>query len=103
MIILLVVEDDVNIVQLAVVNLNKRGYSTFDANTVQAGFELLKTHKPHMLILDLILPDGSGWDLLRAIDADPEMPKLPALIITAAILKDGHEYTYANLCGTLTK
>jgi len=99
----LIVEDDPRILQLTVVNLNIRGYNTLVADTVQAGIKLIKTHRLHLVILDLKLLDGSGWDILRAIDADPQTIKPPVLIMTASSLDDDPEYPYSHLIGKLSK
>ena len=43
---------------------------------------LLKTVKPSLVLLDLILPKMSGFDVLEAINSDPQLHKAPVMIIS---------------------
>ena len=81
---ILVVEDDNYIRQFITVNLTMRGYDTLQAETVQEGLQLLREFGPHLLIVDLKLPDMSGWDMLNAIDQDPTLSNLPVIFMTAS-------------------
>lgn len=99
----LIVDDDKHICQFININLKKRGYETAEAQTVQDGLVLLKKHQPCLLILDLKLADASGWDMLREIDSDPALAKVPVIILTASSLEQANAYRYPNIAGRLTK
>ncbi len=101
---ILVVEDDPHICKFITINLRARGYDTMAAETVQEGLRLLKELVPQLLILDLKLPDATGWQMLREIDSDPMLSKLPVVIVTASSpfsLPD--EYSYPNIVKKLIK
>lgn len=49
--------------------LAHHGWQTSDAANLSAGAELLQSFAPHILVLDLMLPDGDGVELLRRIRA----------------------------------
>ncbi len=66
----LVIEDDQPLLEVMRDELNDRGYETLVAGTVAEGIDRLKQSEPEVIILDLMLPDGSGMDVLRAIAAD---------------------------------
>ncbi len=99
---ILVVEDDNYIHQFITVNLTMRGYDTLQAATVQEGLQLLREFGPHLLIVDLKLPDMSGWDMLNAIDNDPTLSKLPVIVMTA-MPNAPNESSYPNVVEKLIK
>ena len=39
-----------------------------EADCVKTGIEAIKKHKPHLILLDIDMPDGTGFDLLKAMD-----------------------------------
>jgi DNA-binding response OmpR family regulator len=47
------------------------------------GLELIKSLKPDVLLLDLMLPDIDGWDLYRQMKNDRELSKVPIIIVSA--------------------
>ena len=99
----LIVDDDKHACQLITINLKKCGYETVEAQTLQDGLTLLKKHQPHLLILDPKLADVSGWDMLREIDSDPTLGKVPVIIVTASFLEQANAYPYPHIVGWLTK
>ena len=77
----LLVEDDPLIGQTLSLSLPYRGFSVFLADSVARAREAIETHPFDLVILDLQLPDGSGFDLCRILRAGDSL--LPILIITA--------------------
>jgi two-component system, OmpR family, KDP operon response regulator KdpE len=70
----LVVEDDPTLVRAIVRNLTARHYDTVSAGSVAEALAALEQVRPTVLLLDIDLPDGSGWDVLRALrtqEGDP--------------------------------
>lgn len=61
---ILVVEDEANVRKLVTVNLIQRGYQVLEAENGQKAWEHLEHQQPDLLILDIKLPDMSGWDIL---------------------------------------
>jgi CheY-like chemotaxis protein len=47
------------------------------------GIELARQHRPHLILLDLHLPDMSGADLLETLHVDPRTAEIPVVVITA--------------------
>ena len=77
---ILIVEDDRRARNLLAELLNSNGYNTVKAaNVKESLFELNKTDFDAVL-LDIILPDGSGTDILKSISQD--IPDLPVIILT---------------------
>jgi DNA-binding response OmpR family regulator len=49
----------------------------------ELGMELLKSLKPDVLLLDLMLPDIDGWEIYREMKADEELSTVPVIVISA--------------------
>lgn len=71
---ILIVEDEKEIVKLLKYNLEKEGYLVFSASDGEAGLELAKSKRPHMIILDLMLPNLSGIEVCKQIRRDSQVP-----------------------------
>jgi len=63
----LVVEDDPTLARTITHNLSARGYAARDATTVAEALAVLDEERPAVLLLDIDLPDGSGWDIVRSL------------------------------------
>ena len=87
---ILVVEDEANIRKLVSVNLASRGYPVFEAGDAMQAMAHLRESAPALLILDIKLPDLTGWELLQRIEQDAAIPsEFPVLVMTASIM-DAH-------------
>ena len=105
MITVLVVEDEPNVRKLVVVNLISRGYAVLEATNVPQALEHLNTATPDLMILDIKLPEMTGWDLLSQLAADPNMTgKFPVLVMTASITEAQVDRDrYSNVVDVLIK
>lgn len=84
---ILVVEDELNVRKLVAVNLSSRGYMVLEAGNAHQAWEQLRTITPDLMVLDIKLPDLTGWDLLTRIAADtPHPPRFPVVVMTASIM-----------------
>lgn len=84
---ILVVEDEVNVRKLVTVNLISRGYTVLQAKDVQQALERLRLQRFDLLVLDVKLPDSTGWELLATIATNPTINfNCPVLIMTASIM-----------------
>lgn len=81
----LVVEDEANIRKFVAINLTARGYEVVEAANAREGLERLHDSAPDVLLLDIKLPDMSGWELLRIMAADEWLPRIPVVVITASL------------------
>lgn len=101
----LVVEDEPNIRKLVTVNLVSRGYTVQEASTVPEALYHLRVVLPDLMILDIKLPEMTGWDLLAQIKADPDLRiEFPVLAMTASILDAQIDRSrYPNIVDVLIK
>ena len=82
---ILVVEDEPNVRKFVTVNLVHRGHKVIEAKNGQLALEQLIDQKPELLILDIKLPDLSGWDILnRIITVPARSADFPVLVMTAS-------------------
>ena len=77
----LVIEDDAAILRGLADNLIHEGYEVVTATTGEAGYDLQKSQKPDLLILDLMLPRMSGLELCRKLRS--EGVQIPIMMLTA--------------------
>jgi DNA-binding response OmpR family regulator len=81
---ILVVDDDYNIAKKSKEELILAGYEVVVAYSAKEGMEKLNLEKPDLILLDLVLPDESGFKVAQDIKALPEFTDTP---IIAASLK----------------
>jgi DNA-binding response OmpR family regulator len=81
---ILVVEDAENLLRFVRVNLGVEGYTVLGVNSGRRVLELAVEAKPDLIILDLMLPQLGGWELLARLKSHPELASIPVLILTAA-------------------
>lgn len=80
---ILVVDDDPSILTLIQVNLRVSGYDVATATTLGEASRKVSEASLDLMILDINLPDGSGFDFLASLKADRRTEALPVLILTA--------------------
>lgn len=79
---ILVVEDSVKLTKLMASALSGMGHETEVINTLKGAFELAKKVKPDIVMLDVMLQDGAGYEVARAIRQDPELYPTPILYVS---------------------
>ena len=79
----LVVDDEKDIVELIGFNLEKEGFSVIRAYDGEKALEYVRTKKPDLLILDLMLPGVKGLDICKMLRGKTETASLPIIMLTA--------------------
>lgn len=80
----LIVEDDPDQLALADLRVSTGGYQVWVAESAGALKETLATRGlPDVVVLDVMLPDGDGFEILRSLRADPVYRDLPVILLTA--------------------
>lgn len=81
---ILVIEDNKDICEAVRYNLEKgKNFSVVEAHTGEEGVNLAFKLKPSLIILDLMLPGVSGFEVCRILRRDPETRHIPILILSA--------------------
>jgi DNA-binding response OmpR family regulator len=82
---ILVVDDDKQIVRLVQSYLEQAGYAVLTAADGATALRTIRTERPDLVVLDLMLPDQDGWSITRTVRADASQASLPIIMLTARI------------------
>src|SRR6187431_3399822 len=80
---ILVVDDDAKIVRLVRTYLERDGFMVVTAADGPAALEAIETHRPVLVVLDLMLPELDGRAVIRAVRRDEEAARTPILVLSA--------------------
>jgi CheY-like chemotaxis protein len=80
---LLVIDDDPNVVQLLTNYLTPAGFKLLSAFGGQEGIKVAQRQLPDLIVLDLMMPEVSGFDVVDALKLDPITATIPIIILTA--------------------
>ena len=79
---ILVVDDQEHILEIVSTLLVSHGYEVMEASSYDQALEQIDTQKPDLAILDYLLPERNGGDLLAAIHAKPGFEDVPIVFLT---------------------
>ncbi len=79
----LIVEDEKDILQLVKLYLEKEGYRIVTASTGSEGLAQVRTEKPDLVVLDLMLPEIDGLEICKRLRSSPDTAMLPIIMLTA--------------------
>lgn len=80
---ILIVEDEIDIAQLISFNLERAGYSVEIAHDGREGLKKILRDQPDLVILDLMLPEVSGYQVIKEMQRDTRSHSIPVLMLTA--------------------
>jgi two-component system alkaline phosphatase synthesis response regulator PhoP len=80
---ILAIEDDTDLCELLEYNLTQAGYEVKILNGLKGALDTVKSVRPDLLILDVMLPDGDGFDFCRQLKGDAEAQHIPVIFLTA--------------------
>ncbi|NVB77542.1 MAG: response regulator [Kofleriaceae bacterium] len=89
---ILVVDDDPEIVAMLNTRLSKRGYRVSTASDGTKALELAKRERPDVVLLDVMMPGKSGWEVARALKQDP-VTQTCKIVMVSAIGEKTNEIT----------
>ncbi|MEJ2215725.1 MAG: response regulator transcription factor [Gemmatimonadota bacterium] len=79
----LVVEDERDIAALVAYHLTREGYSVRTVSNGSDALEAVAAQRPDLVVLDLMLPEWSGYDILKEVRRRPELADVPVVVLTA--------------------
>ena len=80
---ILVVDDDPEIVALLTTRLTHRGYKVSSASDGHRAVELAKRERPALIILDVMMPGKSGWEVAKDLKHDPVTKDIKIVMLSA--------------------
>ncbi|MFO7748633.1 MAG: response regulator [Desulfobacteraceae bacterium] len=83
----LVVDDDPDVRSFVVTVLEENGYDPLVAKDGVEGLEMIQSESPDLVILDVLMPRGSGIRLYRKLQTDKTLKAVPVIMFTGIALK----------------
>ncbi|MBX5448708.1 response regulator transcription factor [Thermogemmatispora sp.] len=80
---ILVVDDEEVLVETIAYNLEQEGYQVLTALDGRAALELARRERPHLIILDIMLPEIDGLEVCRQLRREPATATTPIMLLTA--------------------
>lgn len=91
----LVIDDDLDILLLCRLNLGYAGMEVLEARGGEEGIAASLVELPDVIVLDLMMPQVDGIEVLRRLKAEPRTSTIPVVVITAKALGDDQDLTQA--------
>lgn len=82
------VEDDLFLSDMYRTKFELSGYAMPHVEDGESAVRMIKDTKPDLILLDIVLPKKSGFDVLKELKADPELAKIPVILLTNLSQKD---------------
>ncbi|MFH1640591.1 MAG: response regulator [Candidatus Omnitrophota bacterium] len=79
---ILIIEDDKDVAKLLAARLGNEEYETVIAVDAVQGVQLAHQQKPHLIILDLMLPAGGGMSVLENLETSIHVGYIPVIVLT---------------------
>ena len=80
---ILCIEDEPQMIDLIKLILETKGYEVLGAEGGQQGLDLMRTEKPDLILLDLMMPEMDGGDVFHHMKEEVELRDLPVIVVTA--------------------
>jgi CheY-like chemotaxis protein len=78
----IVIEDEADARELAARSLTRAGFSVLGVGGGEAGLALARSKAPALVLLDIFLPDRSGWRVLQSLKHDPKTRDIPVVVLS---------------------
>lgn len=88
---ILIIDDDSFLVNLYIKKFNDSGFEVFSALEGEKGMELAKKHCPDIIILDVLLPEMGGYEVLRELKKNAITTSIPVIMLTNFFQKEDIE------------
>ncbi len=80
--LVIVIEDEADARELAARALTRAGFAVQGVGGGEAGLALVRAKKPALVLLDIFLPDRSGWRVLQSLKQDPKTQDVPVVVLS---------------------
>jgi len=80
---ILILEDEPNLVETLQASLAQENYECLTANDGHNGFDLARTEKPDLVVLDIMLPGMDGYKVARLLEFQKELKHIPIIMLSA--------------------
>ena len=80
---LLIADDELGIRRLVRMTLESDQYEIIEAADAQEALGMARAHRPELVLLDVMMPKGTGFDVCRALKEDPATKDITVVMLTA--------------------
>ncbi len=80
---ILIVDDEADLLELIEYNLKKAGYNALKAENGLEGLRLARKHHPDLILLDIMMPQMTGFEVCKLLREDNDLKNVPVLFLTA--------------------
>jgi len=77
-----IIEDDVSLVRMYSIKLKREGFIVNSTLQGKNAVNLIEDFQPHIILLDIMLPDISGIEILKELKKNPKLKKIPVIMFT---------------------
>lgn len=81
--VILIVDDDPSLLEMYVERIKVEGAIVLEAKDGEEAIRAVKDNHPAAILLDIMMPKLNGFEVLKNLKSDPEMAKIPVIILTA--------------------
>lgn len=89
--VLLIVEDNPLLTNLYKAAFEKEGVEVLVAHDGETGFTLIKEKRPHLVVLDILMPGIDGFEVLARVKNDPEIAHIKVVMLTVISEQEAQE------------
>ncbi len=86
---ILIVDDDKSLVKSVKYHLDHKGYSTYVAYDGKEALEMVASHHPDLIILDIIMPNMDGYEVIKSLKSNPETADISIVMVTGVDIAGG--------------
>jgi len=96
-----VVDNEQANLDLACSILEASGYDVIEATGAREGLEKADRHPPDLILSDVCMSEGSGYDFIRAVKANTRLARIPFVFITSTMLEDQDRISSQSMASTV--
>jgi two-component system alkaline phosphatase synthesis response regulator PhoP len=80
---ILIVDDEAHILQMLEIRLKKNGFDVLTASTGESALSQVRSTRPDLILLDVMMPPPDGYEVCRRLKHDPLFKDIPVILLTA--------------------
>jgi CheY-like chemotaxis protein len=101
---ILIVDDDGVFLKMLEKTLISSGYSVSQATNGKDAVDFARNWRPHLIVLDIMMPEMDGGEVALALEKDPATENIPIIFMTSLLKKeDENKLTYSNMRSYMAK
>ena len=101
--LVLIVDDDERVREYVRVNLEMEGYAVREAGSAEEGLSVLEDASPDLILLDVMMPEVDGWEMLRRVQERHGVGAIPVVMFSGKVDEGADEATARGAQGFLGK